>query len=70
MMGAKLLLVQIKIFVFECATYSLYVLNKGWKHYSRQMIKFLYVRSTCRQAVLNKGLKHELHQLKEFVYIR
>jgi hypothetical protein len=38
--------VQIKYFMFDWSTYSLFVLNRGWKHDSLQIMIFVYVCTT------------------------
>jgi hypothetical protein len=37
---------QIKHFMFDCSIYTTFVLNRGWKHYSIQIIIFAYICST------------------------
>jgi len=66
-MGFKLVLVQMKCFV--CWTWRLSLPCKGLYHYSCQVMKLVYMRSTCSVAVVNKGLKLELHVLKQFVFV-
>ena len=57
--------VQNKCFVSEFSTYSLSLPSIGLDHDSNQVMKFVYIRSTCNAAVLNKGLQFELHLLKQ-----
>jgi hypothetical protein len=40
-------MVQIRYFTFQWSIYTQFVLNKGWKLDSHQMIIFVYMRSTC-----------------------
>jgi hypothetical protein len=56
---------KIKYFVFECMTNSLYVSYEYWKHDSRHVIKFVYLRSTSSLAVLHTVSEHDLQQLKK-----
>jgi DNA-directed RNA polymerase subunit RPC12/RpoP len=41
--------VQIKYFMFDWSIYRLYVLNRGWKRDTLQMMIFVYACSTCRE---------------------
>jgi hypothetical protein len=56
-MGSKHVLVQINYCAIEWTTYSLFVLNKGWKLNSVQVMIFVYVCSTCSVVALKRDLK-------------
>ena len=53
----------------ECSTYSLSLLYLRLDHDLGQVMKFAYMRTTCRVSILNKGLKLELNLLKQQVFI-
>jgi len=55
--------------VSECSTYSLSLLYLRLDHDLGQVMKFAYMRTTCRVSILNKGLKLELNLLKQQVFI-
>jgi len=56
-------------FVSECSTESLSLPCMRLDHDSGQVMKFVYMRTTCSVSILNKGLKLELNLLKQQVFI-
>jgi len=62
-------MIQIKCFVSECSSYNQSLPCIGLDHDLCQVMKFVYMRSTCCVPHLNKGLKLELHLLKQLLFI-
>jgi len=62
-------MVQIKCFVSGCSSYNQTLSRIGLDHALCQVMKFVYMRSTCCAPLLNKGLKLELNLLKQLVFI-
>jgi len=62
-------LVRNKYFVYVWSTYRLSLPCMLLDHDSCQMMKFLYMRSTCSVAIQNMGLKLELNLRKKLVFI-
>jgi len=58
-----------KYFVPVCSTYRLSLPCMRLDHDSCQVIKFVYMRTTCRVAIQNMGLKLELNLLKQLLFI-
>ena len=56
-------------FVSECSTYSLSLPYMRLDHDLGQVLKFVYMRTTCSVSILNIGLKLELNLLKQLVFI-
>ena len=53
----------------ECSIYNLFLPYMRLDHDSGQVMKFVYMRTTCSVSILNKGLKLELILLKQQVFI-
>jgi hypothetical protein len=49
--------VHIYIFMFDRSIYRLFVLNRGWKRYSLQIMILVYVCSTCSVVELKTRLE-------------
>ena len=58
-----------KYFVSACSTYRLSLPCMRLDHDSCQVIKFVYMRTTCSVAIESMGLKLELNLLKQLVFI-
>jgi len=56
-------------FVSECSTYSLSLPGMRLDHDLGQVMKFVYMQTTCSVSILNMGLKLELNLLKRLVFI-
>jgi len=54
--------------VSECSTYGLYLPCMRLDHDSGQVMKFVYMRTTCSVSILNMRLKLELSLLKQQVF--
>jgi len=65
----NLYLYKLLSFVSECSTYSLSLPYMRLDHDLGQVLKFVYMRTTCSVSILNKGLKLELNLLKQQVFI-
>jgi len=62
--GTKLL-----CFVSECSTYSLSLPCMRLDQDSGQVMKFVYMRTTCSVCILNMWLKLKLNLLKQLIFI-
>jgi len=58
-----------KYFVSVCSTKRLSLPCMRLDHDSCQVMKFVYMRTTCSLAIQNMGLKLELNLLKQLVFI-
>jgi len=56
-------------FVSECSAYSLSLSCMRLDHDSGQVMKFVYMRTTCSVSILNMVLTLELNLLKQLVFI-
>jgi len=65
----NLYLYKLLCFVSECSTGSLSLPCMRLDHDSGQVMKFVYMRTTCSVSILNKWLKLELNLLKQQVFI-
>jgi len=63
------LLVRTKYFVSVCSTYRLSLPCMRLDHDSCQVMKFVYMRTTCSVAIQNMGLNLELNLMKQLVFI-
>jgi len=64
----NLYLYKLLYFVSECSTYSLSLPCIRLDHDSGQVIKFVYMRTTCSVSKLNKGPKLDLNLLEQQVF--
>jgi len=62
-------LFRTKYLVSVCSTYILSLPCMRLDHDSCQVMKFVYMRTTCSVAIQNKGLTLELILLKQLVFI-
>jgi len=62
-------LVRTKYFVCVCSTYRLSLPCMRLDHDSCQVMKFVYMRTTCSVAIQNMGLNLELNLMKQMVFI-
>ena len=65
----NLYLYKLLCFVSECSTYSLSLRCIRLDHDSDQVIKIVYMRTTCSVSELNKGPKLDLNLLEQQVFI-
>jgi hypothetical protein len=50
---------QIKYFMFDWSIYRLFVLNRGWKHDTLQILLFVYISSTWSLGKVKRVLRRE-----------
>ena len=62
-------LVRTRYFVCVCSTYRISLLCMRLDHDSCQVMKFVYMRTTCSVAIQNMGLNLELNLMKQLVFI-
>ena len=62
-------LVWTKYFVCVCSTYSLSLPCIRLEHDSCQVMKFVYMGTTCSVAIQNMGIKLELNLMKQLEFI-
>ena len=65
----NLYLYKLLCYVSECSTESLFLPWMSLDHDSGQVMKFVYMWTTCSVSILNKGLILELTLLKQKVFI-
>ena len=66
---SETVLVRTKFFVSVCSTYRLSLPCMLLDHDSCQVMKFVYMRTTCSIAIQNMGLNLEFNLTKQLVFI-